>query len=243
MKPIQINQNKIFRDQISDQKYSLIRAEDFAIPTELRSHFNTFMSDWENLEADDFLKAGASFRFRRFGLFEYLPDQDVIRPSTKDNYFQSEDINEYAGGVKRRFAPLSEDTFENPFLFELIKVIFRNFPIEEARKKLIWDVDVHQVRILGSIEELGEATPEGIHHDGEEFISVHLFNRKNVNGGVSGIYDNDQKLIESLTLKDPMDSILIWDPFVMHGVSPIKPENLDDVAIRDTLLVGFNPQN
>ena len=160
-----------------------------------------------------------------------------------DKYFQSEDINEYAGGVERRFAPLSEKTFQNSFLLALIKANFRQFPIDDNRKKLSWIVDVHQVRILGRLEELGEATPEGIHHDGEEFISVHLIKRENVKGGLSGIYDNDRKLIESLTLKDPLDSILMWDPFVMHGVSLIKPENPDYGAIRDTLLFGYNPQN
>ena len=243
MKTIHIHQNEIVRDQLDTQKYSFIKAENFNIPTEMQSDFNAFKADWENLEADDFLKEGASFRFRRFGLFEYQPAQDLIRPSLEDNYFQAEDINEYAGGIKRRFAPLSEDAFQNPFVLELIKANFRHFPIDENRKKLSWIVDVHQVRILGRHEELGEATPEGIHHDGEEFISVHLIKRENVKGGLSGIYNNDRKLIESLTLNDPLDSILMWNPFVMHGVNPIQPENPDHAAIRDTLLFGYNPQN
>ena len=72
MKTIHINQNEMLRDEISSQKYSFVSAENFNIPSELLSDFKSLKADWENLEADEYLKAGGSFRFRRFGLFEYL---------------------------------------------------------------------------------------------------------------------------------------------------------------------------
>ncbi len=33
---------------------------------------------------------------------------------------------------------------------------------------------------------------------------------------------------------------MIWDPHMMHGISPIHPKNPDKQAIRDTLLIGYS---
>ncbi|MCH7514047.1 MAG: 2OG-Fe dioxygenase family protein, partial [Bacteroidetes bacterium] len=38
----------------------------------------------------------------------------------------------------------------------------------------------------------------------------------------------------------PMDSIMVWDPHVMHGVTPIRPENPNEPAIRDVMVIGYN---
>ncbi len=68
---------------------------------------------------------------------------------------------------------------------------------------------------------------------------MHLANRQNTLGGVNTIYDNNRSPIESCTLVDPMDSIIMWDPCVMHGVSPIHPHSPTEPAIRDMLLIGY----
>ena len=39
-----------------------------------------------------------------------------------------------------------------------------------------WEVHVHLVRITADLNQLGHATPEGIHRDGAEFVTVHLRN-------------------------------------------------------------------
>ncbi len=129
----------------------------------------------------------------------------------------------------------------NRFLRELIRFDFNQFPVEGWQAVRTWTVDVHLFRIIGQPEEAGEPTPEGVHHDGDEFNAVHLVQRRNAVGGVSGIYDNDRCLLESLTLRESMDSLILWDPHVMHGVSAIRPEVPGQPAIRDVLIIGYNP--
>jgi len=41
-------------------------------------------------------------------------------------------------------------------------------------------------------------------------------------------------------LYDNLDSIILWDPKVMHGVASIYPKNSKKVAFRDVLLIGFS---
>ena len=61
-----------------------------------------------------------------------------------------------------------------------------------------------------------------------------------MNGGINGIYDNDRKPLAICTLRQPMDSVLVWDPHVMHGVTPIWPANPREQGIRDVLVIGYN---
>jgi hypothetical protein len=89
---------------------------------------------------------------------------------------------------------------------------------------------------------MGEPTPEGIHHDENDFICMHLVKRQNSLGGINTVYDNDRSPLKSSTLNNPMDSVIIWDPRAMHSVSPITPRDPEQLAVRDMLLIGYTYQ-
>ena len=197
--------------------------------------------EWDHLEPDDYLRDGANFRRRRFALFYFNPGSDELLPLPPGTYFQDLDINNYAGGISRRFAPIRPTAGKNEFLHELIRLLFRQLPIEPDRLSHPWLVDVHQIRITATAQEQGEPAPEGPHHDGEEFGVIHLVNRTNVAGGITTVYSNQEPL-SSCTLREPLDTLLLWDPQVMHGVSPIGAVNPDEPGIRDTLLIGYDPR-
>ncbi len=197
-------------------------------------------SDWYNLELDNYLKGNSRFRQRRFGLFYFLPSTDELLPLKAVPYIQSSKINSYAGGIVRNFAPLLDATLTNQFLHSLIKFNFQQFPVDNNMTLLPWEIDVHQFRIIATQDKQGLPTPEGIHHDGDDFNCIHLIDRKNAKGGENTVYDNDLNPLKTCTLNQPMDSIIVWDPHVMHGVTPIKPENPNESAIRDVLVIGYN---
>jgi hypothetical protein len=79
-----------------------------------------------------------------------------------------------------------------------------------------------------------------MHHDGDDFNVIHLIRRRNATGGITTVYDNDRNPLASSILSQPMDSVLVWDPHVMHGVTPIRPKNPAESAIRDVLVIGYN---
>ncbi|MBL4660410.1 MAG: 2OG-Fe dioxygenase family protein [Alcanivoracaceae bacterium] len=226
--------------ELRKEKYALILAEEFSISSELAADRQHLWSDWNNLKLDNYLKDGGRFRQRRFGLFYLLPSSGELLPLKSVPYIQSRKVNAYAGGIMRKFAPLSDTTLTNQFLHSLIKFNFQQFPVDSSMKCLPWEIDVHQFRIMASENEQGQPTPEGIHHDGDDFNCIHLIGRQNAKGGVNTVYDNDRNKLKSCTLLQPMDSIIVWDPHVMHGVSPIMPENPSESAIRDVLVIGYN---
>ena len=235
-----ITVDRAIRTELREKKYALISAEEFSIASELTADKQYLWSDWNNLEMDNYLKDSGRFRQRRFGLFYLLPNTGELLPLKSVSYTQSRKINAYAGGIARKFAPLLDATLTNKFLHNLIKANFQQFPVDNNMTLLPWEVDVHQFRIVASKDEQGQPTPEGIHHDGDDFNCIHLIDRQNAKGGANTVYDNDRNPLKTCTLLQPMDSIIVWDPHVMHGVTPIKPENPSELAIRDVLVIGYN---
>lgn len=236
-----ITVHRDIRLDLREKKYALVTADEFSIAPELATDRRRLWEDWATLEPDDYLKDDTRFRRRRFGLFYFVPIPGELLPLSEASYFQVTEINTYAGGINRKFAPLLKPTLTNAFLYELITFNFRQLPVERSMAYQSWKVDVHQIRIVASPEEKGEPTPEGIHRDGEDFGCIHLIRCENVVGGVSTVYDNDRSPLVSCTLRHPMDSMLLWDPYVLHGVTPIAPKSPDKVALRDVLLIGYVP--
>ncbi|VAW31873.1 hypothetical protein MNBD_CHLOROFLEXI01-3073 [hydrothermal vent metagenome] len=232
--------NRAIRPELRKKKYALMAAEEFTIPPELANDRQQLWASWDNLKPDNYLQDGARFRLRRFGLFCWLPSSGELLPLPPAPYFQAAGTNSYAGGIERQFAPLTEATLTNRFLHELIKFTFRQFPVTSEMTQHPWEIDVHQFRIVATEGEHGEPTPEGIHHDDDDFNAIYLVRRDNVNGGVNTVYDNDCNPLASCTLHQPMDSVLVWDPHVMHGVTPIHPRNPQEQGIRDVLVIGYN---
>ena len=235
-----ITVDRAIRSELREKKHVLILAGEFSIAPELTADRQYLWAGWDDLELDNYLKDGSRFRQRRFGIFYLLPSTGELLPLSSAAYIQSLEINTYAGGIAREFAPLLDSTLTNQFLHELIKFNFRQFPVDSSLTHQPWEIDVHQFRIVASQDEQGQPTPEGIHHDGDDFNCIHLIGRQNATGGVSTVYDNDRNPLTTCTLLQPMDSIMVWDPHVMHGVTPIHPENTSESAIRDVLVIGYN---
>jgi len=235
--PVRIQQNA--RLEIIERGFAWIPAAAWSLTPEMKSHWQRLADDWDCLEQDRFLKPGATFRRRRYGRYYWSPANGQLTTLGNQPYFQSEGQNGYAGGVEREFAPLLPDSVGNPFLHGLIRYTFACLPLPADRRDRTWEVRVHQIRIVASPQEQGEPAPEGIHQDGTDFLTLHLVRRSNVSGAVSTIYHLDRKPIQSYTMLEPLDSFILEDPRIMHGVTPIHPADGIGLAIRDLLGIDF----
>ena len=234
-----ITVNRNISSVLRGNKYATISASEYSIIPELAKSRHQLWADWNDLQPDNYLKNGASFRLRRFANFYFQPSNQEILALEHTPYFQSSELNSYAGNIQRHLAHLKDSTLINQFLHELIKMNFKQFPMSEKMANNTWKIDVHQIRIVATSDEAGEPTPEGIHHDENEFGAMHLIERHNILDGVNTVYDNAKNPLESLTLNHPMDSLIIWDPHVMHSVSTVRPDNVSENAFRDMLLIGY----
>jgi hypothetical protein len=227
------------RRAIADQGFACIPRAGWSIGQDLELHWQKLCEDWDHLELDRYLAQGGKFRMRRYGRYYWSPAHDDLAALPPQPYFQPEDENPYAGGIARDFAPLLPDTVNNPFLHALVRSTFACLPVVTDRQDATWEVRIHQIRIVASAQVPGLPAPEGIHQDGTDFLTLHLVRRQNIVGGESTIYDLDRKPIRHYTMRETLDSMILEDPRIMHGVTPVFPADGRTLGIRDLLGVDF----
>lgn len=231
--------SKDIKNIVNNKGYALISAKNFEFCTVAKKHLDDFVKDWDDLVIDNFLKDNGRYRFRRYGRFNLNSQDRTLVRSTDEEYFQSVNNNPVNGGIQRKFASLTEQRYDDEFLKKLIMLDFDNFPMPTEHH--LWQVGVHQIRIIAGPEKMGYPTPEGPHKDGEMFTVQHFIQRRNVDGGNFTIYDNKHKKIEDWTQYDLLDSVYFRDSDIYHGVSQIAATNNHSNGIRDTLLIDFDP--
>lgn len=225
---------------LSTQGYSLIAANDITPAAQYPSQMAALLAEYPTLPQDEFLPNGARYRFRRYGRFYFSPLDDELLPLPHVDYMQTKDINPLVGGIVRKFAPLTPQLVDNAFLHALIRFDFAQFPITAEQQRGAWQVDVHLIRIVAGDEAAGEPTPEGIHRDGAQFVTVHLAELENAEGGVATIYDEDRQPLQSFTLGSIMEAYFVNDERVLHGVTPIRPRVTGQQAVRSILTFDYH---
>ncbi len=235
-----ISATRQIRKELKTRGYSLVRAAELSISDELRQAWLSLSMDYADLPPDDFLPGKVKYRFRRYGRFYFMPASEALTRLPHENYFQSSDINKVTGGMVRKFAPLLDATFDNPFLQALIRFDFRQFPLADEMKRAPWEVQVHLIRVTANSQARGYPSPEGIHRDGAEFVTVHLAELVNVEGGDVSVYDDDQNLLARYRLNQILDSYLLNDRILWHQAALIRPKQAAHQAIRSILTFDYH---
>jgi len=192
---------------------------------------------WNDLPQDQYMRDSGTYRNRRFGRFTLDRETGVLAPNPDAVFVQSAEINRFAGGIARRFAPLQEG-FSNHPLFRWLVSWYAGLLPDAGR---FWSVDVHVIRITASRGQAGNPTPEGIHRDGQDYVAMTLLARgSNAVGAESGIYDQHKRPLFSHTLREPLEAILVDDRRVLHDASLLAPGGEADSVTRDMLFFNFN---
>ncbi len=228
------------RAELTGQGYSLLRAQEIEIDADLLESWLSLSIDFADLAVDEYLPDGGKYRFRRYGRFRFLPASGELSRLPHVDYFQSADINRVTGGYIRKFAPMRADTFDNRFLRELIRFDFEHFPVSREQRQSAWEVQAHLIRVTASARERGHPSPEGIHRDGAEYVTVHLAELINARGGAVSIYDDDKRLLTSFRLEKVLDCYLFKDASLWHQASPIAPIDAAHQAIRSILTFDYH---
>jgi len=228
------------RATIANDGFAVLRAAEFPLIGS-EAAWRELIDDWDHLKVDEYMADGGRYRLRRFGRFLLRPDAARLHRLPHGTVFQTRAVNGFAGGIDRDFAPLRESTFANNCLRNLIHFDFACFGVQDlARLSDPWEVWVHQIRIQSADQQDVAPAPEGIHHDGHDFIAMHLIGRANVNGGRSRVYDDVRNELHSCMLVDPMDTIYADDHRVMHSVDPISAADVRFPAHRDVLIIDYD---
>jgi hypothetical protein len=198
---------------------------------------------FNNLPLDRYLQEGATFRYRRFGRFKQDSSNPYNSPEPLPHlaFFQSTDLNPYAGGIQRTFEPMEQEMVDNPYLRDLLINLFCLIPTHERTKFRFWDVGLHPTRVIGKATEAGYGAPEGLHQDGHYFSATVLISRKNVSGGESIFADMQKVIFWQQALLNPSDIVLWRDAHCWHDVTEIIPVDMSQAANRDMIGFTWNP--
>lgn len=198
-----------------------------------------FATSWEDLPLDEYMADGGRYRRRRHACFSVTAGGIVREPHQP--HYQSRDYNTLNGGIERWFAPVAPPVGDGSVLARLMSRFATTFanasgtPPNDGH----WFVEMHQFRIEARTDAAGLPTPEGMHRDGVDWVAVTLVGRENVAGGVTSVADAEGRPLGSFTLEAPLDTVLLDDHRVWHGVTPLVPLDPSAPAYRDVLVLTF----
>jgi hypothetical protein len=201
--------------------------------------WGSFAASWNDLGVDTYMADGGRYRRRRFAAFRAAPAGIVRKPHQP--HYQSRDYNQLNGGIERWFEPVTDEVAGHPALTAILRTSNALFDrlTPEALRPAAWHIEMHQFRIETRADEEGRPTPEGMHRDGVDWVLVLMVRRENVASGETTIYDLVKRPLGSFTLTAPLDSALVDDGGVYHGVTPVVPLDPARPAYRDVLVVTF----
>jgi hypothetical protein len=202
--------------------------------------WDAFADSWNDLSLDTFMADGGRYRRRRFAAFAATGDGVERKPHQP--HWQSRDYNPLNGGVQRWFDPVADAIAANPVTQGVIQAGLDQFGSISGYRGP-WHVELHQFRIEARAGETGQPTPEGAHRDGVDWVIVMLVDRQNVDSGVTDIYAPDGTSLGSFTLVAPGDAVFLDDHRVLHGVTPIRPLDPAQSAVRDVLVVTYRRED
>jgi hypothetical protein len=201
------------------------------------SDWAEFAESWNDLGLDIYMADGGRYRRRRFAVFAAPADGGPILRGPHQPHYQSRDYNALNGGIERWFAPIAEKVGAGPSMRAILATCRSLF--DRLAPGRAWHIETHQFRIEARGDMVGLPTPEGVHRDGVDYVLVLLIRRENVRSGVTSIHDLAGKTLGSFTLAEPFAAALVDDHRVMHGVTPVEPEDPSRPAFRDVLVVTF----
>ena len=201
--------------------------------------WDSFARSWDNLGVDTYMADGGRYRRRRFAAFRAAGNEIARKPHQP--HYQSRDYNPLNGGIERWFEPVTDKIGAHPAMQAILltcKRLFDRLTPPDVRPDA-WHVESHQFRIEARPGREGRPTPEGMHRDGVDWVLVLMVRRENVASGETTIYDLLERPLGSFTLTAPLDSALVDDSRVYHGVTPVAPLDPRRPAYRDVLVVTF----
>jgi hypothetical protein len=187
------------------------------------------------LPEDNYLKTDFIFRKRLYSTGK-ICYKNIIFNEKNEPFVQNGKINQYIGGVKREYMPLTENT-QFYVKYEII------LPVLEYLPEGNYQFGIHQIRILADDEHVGKPAPEGIHQDGFDYILVACYATINVAGGNSILVDaNSHSKIYYDKVLHSGECLLFDDKKYAHYASPIVPK-IPGSCYRDVFIVTLEKDN
>lgn len=196
-----------------------------------------FARSWDDLPRDIWMADGGTYRRRRYAAFEVAGGKCTRLPHRP--HYQERDHNPLNGGIERWFAPMAEAQTGSPLFQALVlgtSALIADSPPQGSNS---WTVEAHQFRIEALPGQPGLPTPEGMHHDGRDWVLILLVGGSDYAGGESRVEEDSGTCVLEHRLSRLGEALLLNDRDVRHGTTPIDAAIPGAPAWRDTLVLTF----
>lgn len=200
--------------------------------------WDAFSASWNRLPHDGYMADGGRYRRRRHATFAISRSGEIERRPHQPHY-QSRDYNPLNGGVVRWFEPIEERVGTGPTMTAVLRFCAQVFDALAPAEVASWHVEAHQFRVEAIGQAVGNPTPEGRHQDGVDYVLVVMVRRQNIASGTTTLHTVDGADLGSFTLEQPLDTVLLDDARIVHGVTPVRALDPAQAAYRDVLVVTF----
>lgn len=196
--------------------------------------WRAFEPAWSTLPADEYLRDGGRYRFRRHACFVQELATDGLAEAPRRAHWQPTTYNALHGGLHRWYPPVDPAITSSPRWRALLVCLGRVFAAVRSPPR--WHIEAHQFRI-DTASGIGRPTPEGAHRDGVDFVAVILVARRDVRGGETRVFPVDGDGVTRFTMTEPWSALLLDDTRVVHETTPIQPA--ERTGWRDTLVLTY----
>lgn len=196
-----------------------------------------FIESWSRLETDRFMRDGGRYRRRRIANFTASPGVPGHVRGEHRPHFQEVVHNTLNGGLDRWFAPIEDAVGANPAMIALLDL--GRALADRVAGPQHWFVEAHQFRIEAAAGAPGLPTPEGVHQDGVDLVIIAMIRRANLLGGETLVEDLNGRELARFTLRQALDTAILDDRRVRHGVTPVQPEDDALPSARDVLVLTW----
>jgi hypothetical protein len=206
-----------------------LNAQGFAL-LDLPPVTDEILGSYDDLPVDDYMGNGTRFKkFSQYKMtwhgsawgFELLPHRD---------YTAYKKFNKAAGGIRRSYEPIKAD------FTPMIALGAVRFPLDVSDE---WQINVHQNRTRASAGTDGPLTPEGIHHDGHDFVMIAVLRRNNVSGAITRLWNPGEPEPFWTGELAAGTAVLLDDRAVLHDVTDVRSAD-GGSANRDIFIVAFS---
>jgi hypothetical protein len=211
----------------------LLRSDDFGLDA-TGPALGSLQALWDGLPVDPYVPDGPVARRRAFCTFDWQRSTGVLARLAHRPYFQEKSRNQIYGGMQRQFAPCRAEVARHAWVETVVTTGAAALP-SSAEHLLI---HCHQVRIVTTPLASGEPSPEGLHSDGFDYVSIHLIRKEGCIGGVTVVVGPDDQVVLEHELALPLEALYIDDRRYRHVTSPIRTEF--DIGARDVLLLSYS---
>jgi len=210
----------------------------------------SFASSYDRLPADPY----RANQYRRFNRLIYRPATGELRADPDPHFYQSAVLNAYNRGDIRKYPPIERETLEHPgfraaigaFVDQVLKHDPQRREVAEAGEELD-PIYAFMIRTEcapsapGVYQKAVVPTPEGVHQDGMDYVSITCVARRDVTGGVSSLYyaRDDPAPFVQMELP-PGFTMLLNDRIIYHHVSKIEAVGGGEGGSRDVLVLTLN---